>query len=117
MSLKVGDEVVIRGSSGRSLGVLVRETKTQYIVVALNPLSGVCQTTELRFNRVTWRRVGDSPWGTSFTLHELKPEDRVAFVTAYHKRDLRTSIVGTDWPKLSLAKLLEIKAIIERPEA
>lgn len=79
MSLKVGDEVVVHGRS-IALGVIVRETKTQYIVATTNPLSGNRHAGELRFNRTTCRRVGDSPWSVPFTLHGIKPGDREAIV-------------------------------------
>lgn len=116
MSLKLGDEVVVHGIYGRNriLGVIVRETKTQYIVATVDPLNGNRHARELRFNRTTFRRVGEATWSTSFTLHGLKPGDREAIAEESQKRILSREIDGVVWSILPVSALLEIKAITER---
>jgi hypothetical protein len=115
MSLKVGDEVVIWARS-RSLGVVVRETKTLYIVAFINPITGNRRADELRFNRTTLRRSGDTTWESTASLHALKPGDREAIVEQEQRRMIVSALGRFNWSTPKTSKLLEITAILERKD-
>lgn len=97
-SLKVGDEV----STGDSIGVVERMTPTQLVIKTQGG-------SEMRFNRVTGRRVGElSPWAGNRWLFELNPEAREKFERAR----LADWFRGIRVENLSLEQLRAVRAVL-----
>ena len=112
----IGTECILESRNGDAVGKVVRETATQYIVRQTIPPAQTFGGD--RYSKKNLKLIGaQSIWDSWRISFEDVPGRKALLVEAMRKRVVVACFRDTEWSRLSLAKLLQIKGIIERPEA